>query len=267
MEIQAQYTSGGDKVHMCYSFEFLSPTRTHRHPRGAGVDRTTRPVSATAGPAGRFPTTTWCATPRAGTSGEDAPRLYAGLLLCLRGSVCLYQGEELGLTEAYVAYEDLQDPYGIRFWPKFKGRDGCRTPIPWVQDNQQRRVYRWQAVAARRDGASAPRGDASGNAGRLARLHFYRRDGRVPEGASAPLPRARCRSSRRATDYISLIREHDGQRVFCAFNLSNAAQPAKLPDGDWRKDNGAPFQSVVSDRGVTLPPYQAYFGLQSGTTE
>jgi alpha-glucosidase len=32
----------------------------------------------------------------------------------LRGSVCLYQGEELGLTEADVAYEDLQDPYGIR---------------------------------------------------------------------------------------------------------------------------------------------------------
>ena len=39
----------------------------------------------------------------------------------LRGTVCLYQGEELGLTEAYVAYEDLQDPYGIRFWPRFRG--------------------------------------------------------------------------------------------------------------------------------------------------
>jgi hypothetical protein len=56
--------------------------------------------------------------------------------VCLRGSVCLYQGEELGLTEAYVAYEDLQDPYGIRFWPNYKGRDGCRTPIPWISDNQ-----------------------------------------------------------------------------------------------------------------------------------
>jgi alpha-glucosidase len=61
---------------------------------------------------------------------------FCGLLLCLRGSVCLYQGEELGLTEAYVAYEDLQDPYGIRFWPNYKGRDGCRTPIPWISDNQ-----------------------------------------------------------------------------------------------------------------------------------
>jgi alpha-glucosidase len=25
----------------------------------------------------------------------------------------------------------MRDPYGIAFWPTFKGRDGCRTPIPW----------------------------------------------------------------------------------------------------------------------------------------
>ena len=30
-----------------------------------------------------------------------------------------------------IAFEDLRDPYGIRFWPAFKGRDGCRTPMPW----------------------------------------------------------------------------------------------------------------------------------------
>src|SRR5206468_4696292 len=23
------------------------------------------------------------------------------------------------------------DPPGIRFWPEYKGRDGCRTPMPW----------------------------------------------------------------------------------------------------------------------------------------
>ena len=25
----------------------------------------------------------------------------------------------------------MQDPFGKNFWPDFKGRDGCRTPIPW----------------------------------------------------------------------------------------------------------------------------------------
>jgi alpha-glucosidase len=30
-----------------------------------------------------------------------------------------------------VLYEELTDPRGIRFWPEDKGRDGCRTPMPW----------------------------------------------------------------------------------------------------------------------------------------
>ncbi|WP_028117313.1 alpha-amylase family glycosyl hydrolase [Ferrimonas senticii] len=63
-------------------------------------------------------------------SVEQGKQLNA-LVCSLRGSVCLYQGEELGLTEAQVPFELLQDPYGIAFWPNFKGRDGCRTPMPW----------------------------------------------------------------------------------------------------------------------------------------
>ena len=45
-------------------------------------------------------------------------------------------GEELGLPEANVPFEDLQDPYGIEFWPEFKGRGGCRTPMVWKPSNQ-----------------------------------------------------------------------------------------------------------------------------------
>ena len=25
----------------------------------------------------------------------------------------------------------IQDPFGKNFWPDFKGRDGCRVPMPW----------------------------------------------------------------------------------------------------------------------------------------
>lgn len=56
------------------------------------------------------------------------------MLATLRGSPCLYQGEELGLPEADVGFEQLQDPFGIEFWPEFKGRDGCRTPMPWINE-------------------------------------------------------------------------------------------------------------------------------------
>ena len=54
--------------------------------------------------------------------------------VALKGTPCLYQGDELALTEADIPFEALQDPYGIPFWPQFKGRDGCRTPIPWAGD-------------------------------------------------------------------------------------------------------------------------------------
>ena len=61
-------------------------------------------------------------------------RFMMTLLLCMRGVPCIYQGEELGLPEADINYEDLQDPFGKEFWPEYKGRDGCRTPMPWQAD-------------------------------------------------------------------------------------------------------------------------------------
>ena len=53
------------------------------------------------------------------------------MLIALKGSICIYQGEELGLPQADILFEELTDPPGIRFWPEYKGRDGERTPMPW----------------------------------------------------------------------------------------------------------------------------------------
>lgn len=58
-------------------------------------------------------------------------RMLMALLLTMRGSICLYQGEELGLSEAELSHDELRDPFGITYYPHFKGRDGSRTPIPW----------------------------------------------------------------------------------------------------------------------------------------
>lgn len=56
------------------------------------------------------------------------------LLLCLRGNIFLYQGEELGLTQVDIAFDQLQDPEAIANWPLTLSRDGARTPMPWVAD-------------------------------------------------------------------------------------------------------------------------------------
>jgi alpha-glucosidase len=56
------------------------------------------------------------------------------LLLCtLRGSIIVYQGEELGLPQVDVPFERLQDPEAIANWPQTLSRDGARTPMPWKQ--------------------------------------------------------------------------------------------------------------------------------------
>ena len=59
---------------------------------------------------------------------------FLALNLFLPGVSVIYQGEELGLTQAKLARCDLQDPFGIEFYPEFQGRDGCRTPLPWSDE-------------------------------------------------------------------------------------------------------------------------------------
>lgn len=129
------FTMGDARLSSAYSFDFLyastlSPGRVRR---------------AQSNWMGGF-ATGW---PSWAFSNHDAPRcvsrwydgrdrnrfarLTNALLLCLRGNPILYQGEELGLPQAEIAYEALQDPEAIANWPLTLGRDGARTPMPWVR--------------------------------------------------------------------------------------------------------------------------------------
>jgi alpha-glucosidase len=64
-------------------------------------------------------------------------RVVATLLLTARATALIYQGEELGQrTATPKRREDVRDPIGIRGWPKEKGRDGERTPMPWDSSPQ-----------------------------------------------------------------------------------------------------------------------------------
>ncbi len=53
------------------------------------------------------------------------------LLLTLRGTPFIYYGEEIGMRDIAVRRSEIKDPVGKRFWPFFKGRDGCRSPMQW----------------------------------------------------------------------------------------------------------------------------------------
>lgn len=127
----ALYTAGRKRLHTAYNFGLLK-----EKPSAKRFAETVAYGEALKG-RGRF-----CYA----LSNHDVPRVAsrvgggaaaakAALLfgLMLPGDYCLYQGEELGLTEAEVPFENMVDPFGLAFYPEFKGRDGCRTPMPWAR--------------------------------------------------------------------------------------------------------------------------------------
>jgi len=127
----AEYTHG-KRLHMAYSFELLGDDFSAGYIRQtvAALEQKLTdgwPCWAISNHDVKRVVSRW--------GGEAAPpalpKLLVALVASLRGSVCIYQGEELVLAEADVPFAQLQDPYGIAFWPNFKGRDGCRTPMPW----------------------------------------------------------------------------------------------------------------------------------------
>jgi alpha-glucosidase len=66
-----------------------------------------------------------------GGLGRERAKASAMLLLGLPGQYFVYQGEELGLEEAYVPPERREDPLFIHTQGRNQGRDGCRVPMPW----------------------------------------------------------------------------------------------------------------------------------------
>ena len=67
--------------------------------------------------------------------GTRRARAAALLTLALPGSVCIYQGDELGLWEVEdIPAGQLRDPVWEASGHTDRGRDGCRVPMPWFGD-------------------------------------------------------------------------------------------------------------------------------------
>ena len=230
LEIMAEYTSGGDKVQMCYPFELLQPARATAEVIAGVFDRLGR-AAPDAWPCWAMSNhDTVRHVTRWGLSDVEA-ETYAVLLMCLRGSVCIYQGEELALPEADLAFEDLQDPYGIEFWPEFKGRDGCRTPMPWEASNAMAgfssAARAWLPVPAEHLSRAV---SVQGPDGMLARYRAaiaLRRDLPALRDGAMTQPDV-------SGAALSFVRGEGPGRVWCGFNLGAAAIALDMPEGAWR---------------------------------
>ena len=135
LAVMADYTADGDKLHMAYSFNLLTPQFSAAHIRSQVEQFEARVKGGWASWSVGNHDSVRVMTRWGGAQPTPAlAKVVLAMQLSLKGTPCLYQGDELALTEADVPFELLQDPYGITFWPEFKGRDGCRTPMPWTSD-------------------------------------------------------------------------------------------------------------------------------------
>jgi alpha-glucosidase len=261
LEILGEYTRGDDLMQMCYAFEFLAadiPTAPRIVEVMDEVDR----VATDGWTCWAFSNhdvvrhaTRWALAP-------GAQRMFTTLIMCLRGSVCIYQGEELGLPEADVSFDDLQDPYGIEFWPEFKGRDGCRTPMVWTPDSQNggfSDVKPWLPVASEHLAlAVAAQEDEPG-----ALVHHYRKAIALRH-ANPALSRGSLDKIRANGDVVYFTRREGDQVIFCAFNVSDTPSDFDMPDGNWTPIGGELGAAHVSADGrLHLGPWQVCLALKT----
>jgi alpha-glucosidase len=152
---------------------------------------------------------------------ENFARTKMLLLTALRGSIILYQGEELGLPQVDVPFDRLQDPEAIANWPLTLSRDGARTPMPWsaLAPNLGFSLAEpWLPLGSNHRDLAVDRQKAIGDS----LLHFTRAC--LDLRKRFPALRHGSMENVEAGDALLLFeRASDGQRLRCAFNLSERA--------------------------------------------
>jgi len=183
---------------------------------------------------------------------QEAARLILFLAATLRGGAILFQGEELGLPQPELAFEDLQDPWSINLWPDFVGRDGVRTPIPWDGEAAHcgfSESEPWMGVAEEHRGMSVAAQDADADSV----LNFFRALMRWRR--EVPVLRlGEERSGASESPLVVFDRYDETSRLTIVLNFSTqerwyrAGAPARLLDG-------VPgCAAELAEQGLRLPP-------------
>ncbi len=189
----------------------------------------------------------WCAPEQ-----RDAfARLKVMLLAALRGNVILYQGEELGLTQVDIPFDQLQDPEAIANWPLTLSRDGARTPLPWTAQDEHGGFTSgqpWLPLGAENMARAVDRQEADP----ASLLNLTRRMIAL-RGAHPALRTGTCEVLLADSARLVLRRAAAGETILAVFNLSDAdaAWPAEAGEG------GELIEGVNGAQPGRLPPFGA----------
>ncbi len=226
LKVQRDYTEGSDRLHTAYSFYLLrqrdmTPAVVAEAMSGWRGAKGWPAWSLSNHDVIRFPTR---------LAGDDPQRmkLMLALLMCLRGTAYLYQGDELGLPHADVPFERLRDPEAIAFWPSGIGRDGARTPMPWEANANMAgftsAADAWLPLDPRHRALAVDVQEADPNsvlAFTRAMIALRRESIALREGEFVSLPSS--------APLLAFERRAKNARILCIFNLGAGAQRHAVP--------------------------------------
>lgn len=127
LERWVRYYGDNDELHLPFNFRLME------QPWNADAIRTCVEALEATLPPWAWPTYvlgTHDAPRLASRVGAAQARIAAMLLLTLRGTPTLYQGDELGMENVHIPEDRLRDPQGLRLGAE-RSRDPARTPMQW----------------------------------------------------------------------------------------------------------------------------------------
>jgi alpha-glucosidase len=189
-------------------------------------------------------------------SPELAKMLFA-LLVSLKGTTLIYQGEELGLPQGSLTRDQLRDPVGDLYWPYDGGRDGCRTPMPWTTGPNMGFTSGdpWLPLAKEHAGLSV---EAQGEDPDS--MLSFSREMIAFRKATPALSLGDIAFVGAAEPLLAFVRRHEGEEVICVFNFGETPQVLAHPSLE--RAELLPLRTGEADlRGgsVGLSPFAAAF--------
>ena len=267
MLTSSEYVCGDDKLHMAYNSELMEDA-SFSYTRLRSMIQKTQTyfqdgvICWTAG-THDFPRlkSRWQKYQTGDRFTQEAfEHLLAALIMALKGSCCIYQGDELGLTEADIPYEQMQDPFGLAGYPSILGRDGCRTPMPWKKQAHQAGFTTskepWLPIPAEHFGLAVDLQEHES----MSLLNKYRRLFRWRKQQPALL-QGDLTLLDTAEPLLGFSRKCDEQHLICLFNLSPVPLHHDLSTySECIEADEADFINRRYDNTVEIPAYGVFFG-------
>jgi len=152
----------------------------------------------------------------------------------------------------------LKDPVGDLYYPLFKGRDGCRTPMPWdagLPNLGFSTGAPWLPLGPEHQALAVSEQEKDpGSALAFTRklLAARKTHPALRDGSLELLP----------GPGLVFVRQGGGEKLVCAFNLTDASMALDLPGPATPLDLGTGEASLSGTR-LTLGAYSAWFGALS----